>query len=99
MDVGSAKTETTVILVKQTGRQVKMILNWRRKKTDKAEKEKDMAEKVTGMGTIFIDGFALLRLIDAVASGDLPVDQKWKDGLLYAKRLVRNMMEVEQEKE
>lgn len=99
MVVGFVTIDTIVILAKQIGRQEKMILNWQRKKINKTEKEKNMAEKITGMGTIFIDGFALLRLIDAVVSGDLPVDQKWKDGLLYAKRLVRNMMEVEQEKE
>lgn len=99
MVVGFVIIDTIVILAKQIGRQEKMILNWQREKINKTEKEKNMAEKITGMGTIFIDGFALLRLIDAVVSGDLPVDQKWKDGLLYAKRLVRNMMEVEQEKE
>lgn len=52
--------------------------------------------KAVGMGTIWIDGYELLRLIDAVVSEELPVDPTWAAGLKYSKRLIKNMMGVEE---
>ena len=56
-----------------------------------------MGNKITGMGTIFIDGYELLQTIDAVVSEELPVDPAWAAGLRYSKRLIKNMMGVNQE--
>jgi len=51
------------------------------------------------MGTIFIDGYELLKLIDTVVSEELPVDPTWAAGLRYSKRLIKNMMGVNQDAE
>ena len=58
-----------------------------------------MSNRAVGMGTIFIDGYALLKLIDAVVSEELPVDPTWAAGLKYSKRLIKNMMGVNQDAE
>jgi len=50
--------------------------------------------KAVGMGTIWIDGYELLRLIDSVVNEELPVDKTWAAGLKYSKRLIKNMMGV-----
>ena len=56
-----------------------------------------MSDRAVGMGTIYIDGYALLKLIDTVVNDELPVDKTWAAGLRYSKRLIKNMMGVEQE--
>ena len=47
-----------------------------------------MSDRAVGMGTIYIDGYALLKLIDTVVNDELPVDQTWAAGLKYSKRLI-----------
>lgn len=48
-------------------------------------------------GKHYICGEDVLKLIDAVAAEELPVDPRWTAGLKYSKRLIKNMMGVEQE--
>lgn len=48
-------------------------------------------------GKHYICGEDALKLIDAVVSEELPVDPLWVAGLRYSKRLIKNMMGVEQE--
>ena len=52
-------------------------------------------KRAEGMGTIWIDGYELLRIIDAVVSEELPVDKTFAQGLKYSKRIIRMMMGVE----
>ena len=52
-----------------------------------------MANKITGLGTVWIDGYELLKLIDTVST-DIPADPQWVAGLRYSKNLVKNLMGV-----
>ena len=56
-----------------------------------------MSDIVIVNNKIYVSGDALLKTIDAVVCDELPVDKQWASGLRYAKRLIRNMMGVEQE--
>ena len=58
-----------------------------------------MANKIVGMGTIFIDGNELLKIIDAFTSKEIPVDKMWISGLKYSKRIIKTMMGLEQEED
>ena len=48
-------------------------------------------------GQHYICGEDLIKLVDAVLAEELPVDPTWAAGLRYSKRLIKNMMGVEQE--
>jgi hypothetical protein len=68
-----------------------------KKQDEQTIEERNMSDIVIVNNKIYVSGDALMKTIDAVVCDELPVDKQWASGLRYAKRLIRNMMGVEQE--
>ena len=54
-----------------------------------------MPSTLTMNGQIYVNGNELMNAIDEIASEELPVDDKWTQGLRYSKHIILIMMGVE----